>query len=157
MGNLAGGTEMIFGSRIRASIVVALRIVIAAMFIYAGVTKAVTPLRFATDIANFHLLPWMLTMPLALYLPWLEMGCGVALLLWRLDRGALLLLFGLTSIFVVALVSARIRGIDISCGCFGHGTRDLSFTSHLVLDLGILTILLLLLRASSFRRPAQKA
>lgn len=128
-----------------------LRTIIAAIFIYAGVTKVVTPLRFITDVDNFHLLPWAATAPVALYLPWLEIFCGIALLFLRLDHGALLILLTLAVLFVLALASARARGIDVSCGCFGHATRDLSFTSHLALNLGIIAVLLLLARVTFLR------
>lgn len=137
--------------RLPAWIAAVLRVVIAAIFIYAGVTKAIAPLRFATDMDNFHLLPWMATAPMAFYLPWLELVCGIALIISRLDRGALLLLLVLTLVFVFALTSARFRGLDISCGCFGHATKDLSFASHLALNLGIVAILLLLTWGSTSR------
>ena len=127
----------------------ALRLTISAVFIYTGVIKAIAPLRFATDIDNFHLLPWVLTVRLAFYLPWLEILCGAALLMGQLDRGAVLVLLILMSLFVVALASARARGIDISCGCFGHAARNLAFSSHFALDLGIIAALLLLFRVGT--------
>jgi uncharacterized membrane protein YphA (DoxX/SURF4 family) len=132
-------------------IAVMLRIVIAAIFIYAGISKTLVPLRFVTDIDNFHLLPWTITTALAFYLPWLEITCGVALLFLRFDRGALLILCSLTFVFAFALISARIRGIDVSCGCFGHATRDLSLTSHLALNFGIIVAIFLLLSAAASR------
>lgn len=135
---------MTLATRMPRWVLLSLRIIVSAIFIYAGITKATAPIRFATDIDNFHLLPWIMTVPLAFYLPWLEVACGVALLLLRLDRGALLTLVVLTAVFLGAVTSARVRGIDISCGCFGHATRDFSFTSHLFLDLGIMTAALLL-------------
>ena len=137
--------------KIPAWIAVMLRIVIAAIFIYAGISKALTPLRFATDIDNFHILPWRMAPLMAFYLPWLEIICGMALLFLRFDRGALLILCTLTFVFAFALISARIRGIDISCGCFGHGARDLSFASHLMLNVGIMVAILLLLKAPAAR------
>lgn len=129
-----------------------LRLAIATIFIYAGISKVIAPVRFITDIDNFHLLPWTAAAPLAFYLPWLEIASGTALLFARLERGALLLLLVLAFVFVFALASARVRGIDISCGCFGHATEDLSFGSHLILDLGIIAALLLILK-----RPAAQA
>ncbi len=143
---------MINNSKLPGWMVVVLRILIGALFIYAGATKAITPLRFATDIANFHLLPWVAAMPLAFYLPWFEIVCGAALLLSRLHRGAIFILLTLTFVFILALTSARIRGIDISCGCFGHAARDLSFGSHLRLNVAVLAVLLFLWQAG-FRRP----
>lgn len=148
---MAGVAKVSLTLKLPGWIVLILRIAVAAIFIYAGVSKAITPVRFSTDIANFHLLPWTLAVSLAFYLPWLEILCGLALLLLQLYRGALLILLVLSSVFIVALTSARIRGIDVSCGCFGHATRDLSFASHLALNFGIIIALSLLFGASAFR------
>ena len=52
-------------------------------------------------------------------------------------------------VFVVASIVAKARGLDVSCGCFGHASQYLNFTWHLVLDLLLLGGLLLL-----WRRPA---
>jgi putative oxidoreductase len=131
-----------------------LRSILAAIFMYAGISKALTPLHFAADIDNFHLVPWIMTLPLAFYLPWLEIVSGLALLLLRFDRGALLVLCVLTFVFLFALISARIRGIDISCGCFGHATHDLSFTSHVALNFGIIVAIFLLFSAAAGRARA---
>jgi putative oxidoreductase len=143
---MAGVAEMTFTLRVPGWVSWILRLTIAAIFIYAGITKVMTPLRFITDVNNFHLLPWASAVGLAFYLPWLEIICGVALIGWQLDRGAVLILLVLTSMFLVAIASARVRGIDISCGCFGHAAKDLSFASHLALNLGIIAILLMFLR-----------
>jgi putative oxidoreductase len=151
---MAGINEMMSGFKVPGWTALVLRVVIAAIFIYAGISKAIAPLRFATDIDNFHLLPWIVVPPLAFYLPWLEMFCGVGLLLPQLQRGAMLILLFLTSFFVIALASARLRGLDISCGCFGHAARDLSFGSHLLLDFGIIAVLILLLRVAAARQQA---
>jgi putative oxidoreductase len=153
---MAGITEIMAHLKVPNWIALILRVVIAAIFIYAGISKALIPLRFVTDIDNFHLLPWMVTAPLAFYLPWLEIFCGVSLLLFQLDRGALLTLLVLTFVFVLALASARIRGLDITCGCFGHATRDLSLASHLALNVAIIVILLFLLRTNSFAKRPQR-
>ena len=137
---------MIFPLQLPHWIVLGLRVVIAAIFLYAGISKAMAPVRFATDIANFHLLPWTASALLAFYLPWLEIASGLALLFRRLSRGAAFIVLILASIFIIGLTSARLRGIDVSCGCFGHATRDLSFTWHLILNFAIITAMLLISR-----------
>jgi len=53
-------------------------------------------------------------------------------------------------VFVVAGVIAKARGLDISCGCFGHASKYLNFAGHLVLDFVLLAALIwLLLRQRS--------
>jgi uncharacterized membrane protein YphA (DoxX/SURF4 family) len=129
------------------------RLVVGAIFIYAGLAKVTAPVRFTIDIHNYHLLPWPMTVALAFYLPWLEIGCGLALLLGRLYQAAVSILVALTIIFIVASASARIRGIDITCGCFGHLSNNLSFGWHLALDIVLLIVLVALW---SSKRPRLK-
>ena len=126
--------------------------VIAAIFIYAGVLKIIDPVEFARDIDNYKMLPWPAAVAGAFYLPWLEVLCGVALIFRRLYRGSLLILTGLTIVFIVATVVAKARGLDISCGCFGHVSQGWSFGWHMVLDAGLLAALTILLFAGASRR-----
>ena len=112
-------------------------LIIGGIFIYAGLIKAMDPVAFAHDIDNYKILPWSLAVRLAFYLPWLEMLCGLALILHFFYRGGLLILSGLTFVFIAASVISRARGLDITCGCFGHASKNWSFTGHLLLDLAI--------------------
>src|SRR5207244_12261308 len=96
------------------------------------------------DINNYRILPWTLTVALAFYLPWLEMFCGLALIARFLYRGALSILTVLILVFMLATVAAKIRGLDITCGCFGHASQHWNFSAHLAVDLAILAALLAL-------------
>ena len=120
-----------------------LAVAIGGIFVYAGALKALDPGRFAGDVANFKLLPWHASVLLALYLPWLEIICGAALIFKRLYAGALVLLALLNLIFLAALISAKVRGLDISCGCFGRAITH-SITASAAIDVGILAVLLFL-------------
>ena len=128
----------------RSYIVPVLGVIIGGLFIYAGALKAWDPVKFATDIHNFRILSWPIGVRLAFYLPWLEIVCGVALLVGWLRSGAIAVLTGLTLIFIVATVSAQARGIDLECGCFGSASKDLSFGSHMAILIGMLVGLVLL-------------
>jgi putative oxidoreductase len=119
-------------------------IVIGGIFIYAGAVKIVDPAEFARDIDNYKMLPWQLSVGLGLYLPWVEIFCGLALIVRVLYRGGVFILTALTLVFIVITIIAKARGLDISCGCFGHASKYLSFTWHLVLDFLLLGGLLLL-------------
>jgi hypothetical protein len=121
-------------------------LLVGAVFVFAGVTKIIDfqpirfldPMDFARDIDNYKILPWWMSVQLALYLPWLEIICGLGLVLRRLYSGALALLLALLVVFIGASFAAKARGIDITCGCFGHVSDQLSFAWHMVLDLAIL-------------------
>jgi hypothetical protein len=54
------------------------------------------------------------------------------------------ILTALASIFIIATIAAKIRGLDITCGCFGHASKNWSFTAHLALDLSLLAALIAL-------------
>lgn len=96
------------------------RIILGGTFTVAATLKIKDPSGFVADIGHYRIVPYVLSVALASYLPWLELVCaGAVLFRWR-ERGALLLLFGLCMLFISALVSAWSRGLDISCGCFGH-------------------------------------
>src|SRR5438034_11707926 len=119
-------------------------LIVGGIFIYAGAMKIFDPTGFANDIDNYKILPWPLTVRLAFYLPWLEILCGLAVILGLLYRGALLVLTVLISIFIIASVIAKARGLDITCGCFGHASDYLSFSGHLALDFVLLAVLVAL-------------
>jgi uncharacterized membrane protein YphA (DoxX/SURF4 family) len=97
------------------------RVVLAAVFIYAGVAKALDPAAFADSIDGYRLLPDPVGAALALYLPWLEIAGGLAVLWPRARLGALSLLFLLCLVFGIAIASAWVRDLNIGCGCFGGG------------------------------------
>jgi putative oxidoreductase len=125
--------------------------IVGGIFIYAGVIKALDPIRFASDIDNYKILPWGITVRLAFYLPWLEILCGLALIARRLYLGGLSILTALTSIFIVATIAAKIRGLDITCGCFGHASKTWSFSAHIALDLSLLAALIALCTCKRLR------
>src|SRR4029453_17467179 len=116
-------------------------LIIAAIFLYAGVLKALDPVQLAHDIDHYKILPWAVGVGLAFYLPWLEIFCGLALIFRLFYRGALSILTALVVVFLVATIAAKVRGLDIPCGCFGHASQNWSFPTHLALDLAILVAL----------------
>ena len=122
-------------------------VIVGGIFIYAGAIKVFDPVQFAIDIDNYKILPWPIGVGLAFYLPWLEMFCGLALILRRLYLGGLSILTVLVVVFLIATIAAKVRGLDITCGCFGHASQNWSFPTHLALDLAIFGVLL----ALSFR------
>jgi putative oxidoreductase len=125
-----------------------LRFLAGGIFVVAGVLKVLDPARFAADIDHFRLLRYFAVAPLALYLPWLEIICGLAVFVRAWRRSALLLLLALTIVFIAAITSAWMRGLDIRCGCFGAAsTAPLAF--DLVFDLVLGGVLVWLLRVES--------
>jgi uncharacterized membrane protein YphA (DoxX/SURF4 family) len=127
--------------------------VLAAIFIYAGALKAFDPVQFASDIDNFKILPWPISVALGFYLPWVEILCALGLVFRFLYRGALNLLIMLMVVFTLAIIAAKVRGLDITCGCFGHASQHWSFPSHLATNVAILAALLALSFSNRLRKP----
>jgi uncharacterized membrane protein YphA (DoxX/SURF4 family) len=135
------------GSVAREKMKIVLRVIailIGALFVYAGAVKVIDPVAFARDIDNYKMLPWKVGVSLALYLPWLEILCGLALITRIFFRGSVFIVTSLMTVFIIASVVAKSRGLDVTCGCFGHASTYLNFSWHLVLDFVLLGGLLLL-------------
>jgi uncharacterized membrane protein YphA (DoxX/SURF4 family) len=128
-------------------------VIVAGIFVYAGAIKALDPVQFASDIDNYKIVPWPVSVVLAFYLPWLEIFCGFALVVRLLYRGALSILTALILVFTLATVAAKVRGLDITCGCFGHASQHWSFPAHLLTNLAILAALLALCVSNRSFKP----
>jgi putative oxidoreductase len=133
-----------------------LELVLAGTFIYAGALKAIDPVQFARDIDNYKILPWPVSVALAFYLPWLEIFCALALVFRFLYRGALSILTLSILVFTLATIAAKVRGLDITCGCFGHASQHWSFPAHLATNLAILVALLALFFAHAHKRGIRR-
>lgn len=94
------------------------RLVVGTIFISASVEKVADPASFAVLIDNYKLLPTTATLFLASTLPWVELVCGIAVVLGVAVRGSSLVIGLLTVGFTGAVISGVLRGLDISCGCY---------------------------------------
>lgn len=101
--------------------VLALRVLIGGIFVYAGITKVINPQAFADSIATFQMLPPQLINIVALGLPPFEILIGLMLVTGWNVRAASLAVIGLSVVFGVALGQALVRGLAVDCGCFGSG------------------------------------
>jgi len=129
----------------------------ASVFSDLGNLSLANVAEFASDIDNFKLLPWPVSVALAFYLPWLEIFCALGLLFRFLYRGALSILTLSVVAFTLAIIAAKVRGLDITCGCFGHASQNWSFPSHLATNLAILAGLLALLFKAMSQNRLQNA
>lgn len=96
------------------------RLAVSAVFLMAGVSKALDRPAFAAEISAYRLAPTLLVQPIALALPLLEILIGVYLLLGFMQRwsagAAAVLLIG----FIGAMALTLARGLTLDCGCFGN-------------------------------------
>jgi uncharacterized membrane protein YphA (DoxX/SURF4 family) len=94
------------------------RILLGGVFVWASWDKILDPTAFAQAIANYQMVSPALGNPAALILPWIELVCGVCLILNRWTRGSALICVLLLVVFMGALGYNIHRGMDIGCGCF---------------------------------------
>jgi uncharacterized membrane protein YphA (DoxX/SURF4 family) len=103
-------------------IILALRVFLAAVFVYAAWTKLRQPwLVFAMSIDTYQLLPEWAVLALARTLPWLELGIGVLLLAGMCARFTSAAAAVLLGSFFTIMARSYGKGMDIDCGCFGLG------------------------------------
>lgn len=105
--------------RVRYFIHAILRWIVGGAFVFAGVLKIADPAKFAADVGNYRLVPHEFINLVAILLPWIEVTAGSFLLVGVWVRGAALLIAGMTAFFMLVIVSALARGLNIQCGCFG--------------------------------------
>ncbi len=95
------------------------RFLLGALFIWASLAKIGNIDGFATDLHHYRALPLVFENVLAMMLPWIEVLAGVALVLNFAPRAGSVILGVMLVVFIVAILSAMVRGLDIACGCFG--------------------------------------
>ena len=103
------------------------RLTLAIIFFYAGIEKIIDPGDFALAIYNYQLLPDGTINLLAIFLPWLEVLIAASLITGICIRGAALISALLFLTFATALTINLVRGLDISCGCFGASSGNISW------------------------------
>jgi len=137
-------------------LLVAARIVLGLIFIYAAYTKlhynGAWHLRdyyflFAMGIDSYRMLPLAAVEWMARILPWLELGLGALLAVGAGVRWAGLGITALLAVFMIALAHAALGGLEINCGCFG--TNSVRPGRELMLD-GVLLALALAVTAGGF-------
>jgi uncharacterized membrane protein YphA (DoxX/SURF4 family) len=126
-------------------LIVAIRLVLGIVFIYAAIDKIAHPGDFAQNIYNYRMLPAGFINFMALTLPWLEVICGALIIVGIFIRGSAFLIGFMLLIFIIAISFALVRGLDISCGCFsqegGHGVAVDLLVRDILMFAGALLVL----------------
>jgi putative oxidoreductase len=108
-----------------------------ALFLWSGVAKVKDPVSFAEAIRHFRLVGDPVAPALAHFLPWLEIFAGIAVMWDRTRQAGALLLTLLLLGFTGAVVIAWVRGLDITCGCFG-GEESMNYRVKVAQNLGLI-------------------
>ncbi len=117
-----------------------------------GSAKIMHPNSFAKSIRTYRMVPESLVLPMAMYMPWLELTTGIALILGIWQRHSLITSMLLCASFMIANTAALVRGLKVDCGCFGSGYHGTA-TRELLIALGMLAIAATALCLSPRVRP----
>jgi putative oxidoreductase len=132
-------------------ILLALRLVLGAIFVYAGYVKLRDPWAlFAMGIDSYHILPLRLVEPVARSLPWFEVVVGLLLMVGVWMRFSAACISAMLLVFIGAMVRALIQHQAINCGCFGPGEPISKWT---MLRDGSMLAASLFVTAMAFIRP----
>ena len=97
---------------------VRVQIALGVLFVAASLPKIVDPPSFAHMIYNYKIIPWALINPMALIMPWIELLCGLALILGIWKGTARTIIAALLLTFIASIGINLARGNAIDCGCF---------------------------------------
>ncbi|MGA3288334.1 MAG: MauE/DoxX family redox-associated membrane protein [Bacteroidota bacterium] len=99
-------------------LILLVRVFLGGLFIVASLDKIADPAAFAASILNYKIVGPTLAMVIATILPSLELLCGLSLILGLYPRTSALFITFMLVGFTILIISALLRGLDISCGCF---------------------------------------
>ena len=98
---------------------VAARVVVGGVFVYAGAMKLCDVVAFRELLSRYGMLPEFALGFVSVALPAFECVVGTLLVFSRWVRISAAAISAMLVVFVVALAQAGVRGLDVSCGCFG--------------------------------------
>ena len=102
---------------------ITLCVIIGGVFVYSSIGKLFSPEEFAKIIYNYDFLPLFLVNVFAIILPYVQLVAGVLLIFGVFKKGNSAILITLLVVFLIALLQAYARGLDINCGCFSLDTE----------------------------------
>jgi uncharacterized membrane protein YphA (DoxX/SURF4 family) len=99
-------------------LILLVRVFLGGLFIVASLDKIADPAAFSASILNYKIVGQTLATVIATILPSLELLCGLSLILGLYTRMSAFLITCMLVGFTIIIISALLRGLDISCGCF---------------------------------------
>ncbi|MBX3043801.1 MAG: DoxX family membrane protein [Candidatus Kapabacteria bacterium] len=120
-------------------IILIARIILGYIFITYGAGKISNPEKFASEIANFALVPEFTLNILALILPWVEFLAGVFILFGIRLKSSSIITGGLMILFVFSVAWAMAMGLDINCGCSSTNPQKVGLPK-LLENVGLFTL-----------------
>ena len=104
-----------------------IRFYVGILFIYASMNKIPFPAEFAEALGSYRILPYWSVNFVAIALPWVEVICGLFLVIGLRTRAVSCIIGTLLIVFSIGMGINLIRGASISCGCFGNAGDQISW------------------------------
>lgn len=117
-----------------------IRFLIGALLIAAGALKAGHFNDLAAAIATFRILPESAIAPLAVLLPFFEIGVGLYLIAGLFTRAVATIACIQFVVYAAAIASAVVRHIPADCGCFGPQDQAPADWPHVLVDLALAAV-----------------
>jgi protein-disulfide isomerase/uncharacterized membrane protein YphA (DoxX/SURF4 family) len=120
-----------------------IRLALAAIWIWASVSKLSSPRTFVQTVRAYDATWEWLSKAIGYGLPVIELIVGIMLAVGVTVRLAAAISAVLFLIFLVGLIQASVRGIQLECGCFGGGgltAGGTSYTLDILRDIGLLIL-----------------
>ena len=124
---------------------VRVQIALGAIFVVAALPKIADPPSFAHMIYNYRILPANVINFSAIAMPWVEILCGLALILGVWTKPARSIIAAMLIVFMIAITINLLRDNAIDCGCFNiadanktHDERIRDMWIVLIRDAGML-------------------
>jgi len=116
------------------------RLVLGVIFVVASIEKISAPDIFAANIQAYHILPLPCINIVALIVPWIELICGIALLMGVRVTAAAGLVSSMLVVFIAAILMAMAKNLNIDCGCFGSTNATPVGWPKVMEDVGMLLL-----------------
>ena len=94
------------------------QIALGVFFVAAALPKIVDPPSFAHMVYNYRIVPGQFVNLMALTMPWIELLCGLALILGVWKEAARTIVGLMLAVFILAIGINLARGNAIDCGFF---------------------------------------
>ncbi len=129
------------------ALLLASRVVLGGVFVVAAIPKIADAEGFATAVEAYEMVPMAAVNILAIIIPWTELICGLFLISGVYVRPGAAILGLLLVLFVVAISTAVLRGLNINCGCFGETGGTTVGWGKVLEDIGLMLPAWLLFRS----------
>jgi protein-disulfide isomerase/uncharacterized membrane protein YphA (DoxX/SURF4 family) len=129
--------------RLRPWLGTLVRLALGVIWIWAAWSKLRAPREFVQAVRAYDATPEWLSKAIGYGLPVLELCLGILLILGIVVRMAAVASGVLFLVFLIGLIQASARGLQLECGCFGGGgatAGNTSYTLDILRDVGLLVL-----------------